>query len=503
MKYYFLFSFLSTLSIFGISQNSEAISKNQFTFSLSNGLNASSSKLVIGERTPEKAYGIAHGFNFHYSRILSSSFSLSGGFGLGFLPINMKVKSFENYIGNEDWKYFSKINYKAFTKYEILLSYRKNFNEKYGLKLNLGTGINHYGGSGFGTSSGVYDPITESGYNIYEIDVKFTNSPKPYSTIGVELTKNLKNEDIFALKLNYEYSFKNAYSGTYSIYNGTSKGEYFNRGNYFNVAFAYTMTGNKRLSRLNQLKTENKLDKKTAKRTLKKENRYIDPKSTFLSFTGGLGVGMNKVEVDQGAQLMKAGYASFMPRFSIEKGIKNNFYAELGLHSQLFWDVTKFKIAAFGSSGGDAFYAYQFSFGGVYRWILKNNYNILNFHSGFTLGYHNARNLQNGLASWGGGGLSGENNNLEFNYEYDSQTRIKSNILASYYFGFSKDFRIVNNFYFTINYRQQLGLIKASETTYNYSGKDIPTIQGAKTKIDGTSRDFQIGFKIKFSPKNQ
>jgi hypothetical protein len=298
--------------------------------------------------------------------------------------------------------------------------------------------------------------------------------------------------------MNFEYSFKNAYSGTYSIYDGSSKGECFNRGNYFNLALAYTMTGNKRLSRLNQLKLENNLDKKSAKRLIKKENRFIDSKSTFISFAGGLGIGMNLIESDPGATLMKSGFASFLPRISIEKGLKNNFYGEIGFHSQTFWDVSKFNVYEYGSSGGNAFYAYQLSVGGLYRWTLKNNYNVLNFHSGFSIGYHNARNLENGLSSWGSGGVSsGTIGNEVFHIEYNSQSRIKSNILASCYLGVSKDFRIVNNFYFTMNYRQQFGLIKASEATYNYSGLNVPTTQGARMKINGTSRDFQLGFKIK------
>jgi hypothetical protein len=498
MKNHILIPLTMMISIFGFSQNLEGKSKNNFTFSLINGLNASSSKLIIGDKSPERVYGIAHGLNFHYTRILNSKFSISGGFGLGFLPINMKVRSFDSFQGTENWGYFSRINYKAFTKYELLASYHKTLNEKYGLKFNFGGGINHYGGGTYGYSAGNYNITSQTNSELYDFDIQFTNSAKPYLTLGTEITKNLKNKDILALKMNFEYSFKNAYSGTYSIYDGSSKGEYFNRGNYFNLALAYTMTGNKRLSRLNQLKLENNLDKKSAKRLIKKENRFIEPKSTFISLAGGLGIGMNLIESDPGSTLMKSGFASFLPRISIEKGLKNNFYGEIGFHSQTFWDVSKFNVYEYGSSGGNAFYAYQLSVGGLYRWTLKNNYNVLNFHSGFSIGYHNARNLENGLSSWGSGGVSsGTIGNEVFHIEYNSQSRIKSNVLASCYLGVSKDFRIVNNFYFTMNYRQQFGLIKASEATYNYSGLNVPTTEGARMKINGTSRDFQLGFKIK------
>lgn len=501
MKNYIFILFLTTVSFFVLTQNTEIKSQNNYTLSLVNGINSSSSKTIIGNKSPEKAYGIAHGLNFHYSRILNSNFSISGGFGLGFLPINMKVRSFDTFQGTENWGYFSRINYKAFTKYELLASYHKSLTEKYGLKFNFGGGVNHFGSGTYTYGAGSYDYNTKTSSELYDFELNFNNSAKPYIIIGTEITKNLKNKDILALKLNYEYSFKNAYSGIYSIYDRSSKGEYFNRGNYFNLALAYTITGNKRLSRLNQLKIENNLDKKSAKRLIKKENRFIDEKSTFLDFSGGLGIGVNLVESDPGKTLMRAGYASFLPRISVEKGIGKNFYGEIGFHSQLFWEVSKFNVNTGGSGGTDAFYAYQLSFGGAYRFILKNNYNVINIHSGFSLGYHREKNNENGMISWGGGSISGTNGSNSYDLIYNSESRIKSNVLFSYYLGFSKDFRMVNNFYFTINYRRQFGFIKASETIYDYAGSTIPITLGAKTYINGSSNDFQIGFKIKLRNK--
>jgi hypothetical protein len=143
------------------------------------------------------------------------------------------------------------------------------------------------------------------------------------------------------------------------------------------------------------------------------------------------------------------------------------------------------------------FYAVQLSGGGLYRWILKNNYNVINIHAGLTLGFHGARNDENGIHSWGSGGMNGTINGNPVSYDYSSVSTVKSNVLTSLYLGLSKDFRIVNNFYFTLNYRQQFGLYKVYESTYNYSGLSIPTTTGAKTKITGSSKDFQFGFKIK------
>jgi hypothetical protein len=190
-------------------------------------------------------------------------------------------------------------------------------------------------------------------------------------------------------------------------------------------------------------------------------------------------------------------YESFLPRISFEKGMKRHFYWEVGVHSQLFWNVTKFEIDKYSSSGSSAFYAVQLSGGGVYRWILKNNYNIINFHSGVSLGFHGAKNGNNGIIGSGSGSITAIMDGNEVNYNFSYESRVKSNILSSFYLGLSKDFRIVHNFYLSLNYRQQFGFYKVYESTYNYSGINIPTTFGATTKITGASKDFQIGFKVK------
>jgi hypothetical protein len=252
---------------------------------------------------------------------------------------------------------------------------------------------------------------------------------------------------------------------------------------------------------IDALRQSSDLDPKTAKKLARKNMRYIDPESLFLNISGGIGIGGTRVEQDPNGILQKYGYPSFLPRISIEKGIRNQIYWEAGFHSQLFWNVQRFKFNKYGSSGTSAFYAFQFSAGGAYRWILSNNYNVINVHAGLSLGFHNIKNY-NGINSSGGGSINGvfDNNPISFNYSYTS--KIHSNVLSSVYLGLSKDFRVVNNFYFTINYRQQFGLIKVVESTYTYSGENIPYTTDARTKINGSSKDFQLGFKLKLGNRN-
>ena len=481
------------------SQENLFESKNQYTFSLVNGLNRNATKVEFGEQSPENALSVVHGFNFHYTRILNPKFSVATGLGFGFLPTNIKVKSFEDFDGTDvfDNGFYSNASFKIFSRFELLGSYHQKINEKLELKYSLGAGLVYYGSqqSSYGFIN--YFDSTFEAYEVSNIEINYNNRFKPFASLGIEATKKLKNKDLLSLKLSYDKSFSNAYSGTYSIFNGTSTGQYFNRGSFLNLSFGYVITGNKKLRRIKELQTLNQVDSKTAKKLLKKENRYIDPKSSFLNISGGMGFGGTKVHSDPNRSLENYAYPTFLPRISFEKGIKNNIYWELGVHSQLFWDVTKFSVSKYSSSGSSAFYAVQLSGGGLYRWILKNNYNVINIHAGLTLGVHGAQNDENGIHSWGSGGMNGTINGNPVSYDYSSVSSVKSNVLTSLYLGLSKDFRIVNNFYFTLNYRQQFGLYKVYESTYNYSGLSVPTTTGAKTKITGSSKDFQFGFKIK------
>ena len=481
------------------SQENLVESKNQYSFSLVNGLNRNATKVEFGELSPENVLSVVHGFNFHYTRILNPKFSVATGLGFGFLPTNIKVKSFEDFDGTDvfDNGFYANAHFSPFSRLELLGAYHQEINDKITMKYSLGAGLAYFGSrkASFGYTN--FSDSTFEPYEVCEVDIYYDNRFKPFVSLGIEATKKLKNNDLLSLKLSYDYSFSNAYNGTYSIFNATSTGQYFNRGNFLNISVGYVITGNKKLNRIKELQKQNQVDSKAAKKLLRKENRFIDTKSSFLNISGGMGFGGTKVHSDPNRSLENYAYPTFLPRISFEKGIKNNIYWELGVHSQLFYDVTKFAVAKYSSSGSGVFYAVQLSGGGLYRWILKNNYNVINIHAGLTLGVHGAQNDENGIHSWGSGGMNGTINGNPVSYDYSSVSSVKSNVLTSLYLGLSKDFRIVNNFYFTLNYRQQFGLYKVYESTYNYSGLSVPTTTGAKTKITGSSKDFQFGFKIK------
>jgi hypothetical protein len=158
------------------AQTGHLISKNYYSFSLVNGLNRNTTKVENGEKSPENALGIAHGLNFHYTRVFNPKFSLAAGLGFGFLPINLKVKSFEDFEGTDVFQrgYYSRVNFKGFSRLELLASYHQKINDKFELKYSLGSGLIHYGGYEFSSSGGFQDS-TGQYKNIYDVNIKFNN----------------------------------------------------------------------------------------------------------------------------------------------------------------------------------------------------------------------------------------------------------------------------------------------------------------------------------------
>jgi hypothetical protein len=467
--------------------------KNLYSFSLVNGASRSLSEQTFGNKQPKNTTGLAHGFNFHYTRALHPSFDIAAGVGFGVLPLSFRLEKGDDPVYAGPLRsYFGNLYYKGFSRCEILGSYRKQLSDNYALRAQLGAGFVHYGGLNYGSTGSIVTDTTQFALVYYDLQLQFNNQIKPFITLGFDLTKTLHHKDLLGLRIAYDHSFRNAFDGNYSLYGMTSGGKYYNKGSYLNLALTYTFTRSKHLQTLHELQKDPALDKKGAKKIARKERRFIDPKSMFVNVSAGLGYGKTIVENDPNGALMNHGASSFLPRVAFEKGIKNQFYWELGYHSQLFWDVQKFSFVKYSYSASGTFYAHQFSGGGLYRWILPNHYNILNFHAGLTFGFHTDKG-----SSKASGNYSGVSDGNPFSFQYTSTSLVHSNVLFSVYYGVSKDFRIVNNLYLSLSYRQQLGLIKAYETTYAYSGLNLPYTEGVRTKINGTSKDFQIGLKMK------
>jgi hypothetical protein len=467
--------------------------KNLYSFSLVNGATQSKSGQTFGDKQLQNSIGLAHGFNFHYTRVLHPTFDLGAGVGFGVFPVSFRLAPGDDPIFSGPLRsYFGNLYYKGFSRVELLASYRKQLSEKHLLRVQLGGGFVHYGGLNYSSSGTIGTDTTQFDLVYYDLNLEFNKQIKPFFTVGFDLTKTLQNMDLLGLRFSYDHSFRTAFDGTYSLYGFTSGGNYYNRGHYLNVALTYTLTRSKHLQTLLELQKNPSLNKKSAKKVARQNRRYIDPKSMFINASAGMGFGKSIIENDPNGAFVSHGASSFLPRLAFEKGIKNQFYWELGYHSQLFWDVQKFSFVKYSYSALSTFYAHQLSGGALYRWILPNHYNVLNFHGGLTFGFHTDKGTSNGS-----GNFSGESDGIPFSIQYTSTSKILSNVLSSLYFGFSKDFRIVNNLYLSLSYRQQIGLIKVFETTYTYSGLNLPYTEGVRSQINGTSQDFQLGFKVK------
>ncbi len=467
--------------------------KNLYSFSLVNAATRSKSEQTFGDKQLENSSGLAHGFNFHYTRVLHPSFDVAAGVGVGIFPVSFSLAPGDDPIYAGPLRsYFGNLYYKGFSRVELLTSFRKQLLDHYLLRAQLGAGLIYYGGLNFSSKGTVATDTTQFALVYYDLNLQFEKQVKPFITVGFDLVKTLQNKDLLGLRISYDHSFRNAFDGTYTLNGMTSGGNYYNKGHYLNVALTYTLTRSKHLQTVRELQKDPSLDKKSAKKAARKNRRYIDPKSMFINASAGMGFGKSIIKNDPNGAFVSHGSSSFLPRLAFEKGIKNQFYWELGYHSQLFWDVQKFSFVNYSWSAVSAFYAHQLSGGALYRWILPNHYNVLNFHAGLTCGFH----TENGGAN-GSGNFSGVSDGNPFSIQYTATSKIHSNVISSLYFGFSKDFRIINNLYLSLSFRQQIGLIKVFETTYTYSGLNLPYTEGVRSQINGTSKDYQLGIKVK------
>lgn len=121
--------------------------KNLYSFSLVNAATRSKSEQTFGDKQLENSSGLAHGFNFHYTRVLHPSFDVAAGVGVGVFPVSLSLAPGDDPIYAGPLRsYFGNLNYKGFSRVELLTSYRKQLSENYLLRVQLGAGFVYYGG---------------------------------------------------------------------------------------------------------------------------------------------------------------------------------------------------------------------------------------------------------------------------------------------------------------------------------------------------------------------
>jgi hypothetical protein len=464
--------------------------KNKYAFGLNINLNRISTDAIIGgPEKPLEPILPSPDIYFQYTRVLSSGFELGLQSGIGVLATAVLVPGDSLYFGTAQYPIFTNINsLSTFLRMEASAGYRKKVNEKWSLGTHLGLGFRFFGKTSYGST------YYQDANLLYQLNYTTNNKPVSYFSVGTDLSYQLPNNNELTINLNYQHSFSNIFLGSYSLYNQSNLGDFYNRGRFFNIGLAYTFNSSKKIASIQHLQTKENIDRKAAKKAYRKQLRYIDPKSSFLKLSAG-STFMKTLIVEDPLNVMQAGsMPDFTPQISFETGLGRQFYLEGSVQTSEIWLTERYYSMPHSLSGYSGFRIFQLSCGALYRWILPNQYNVININAGLTSGFHFA---QLGAYQMSFSSHNGATNDKPFHFSALTESAVTSRYIGSIYLGLSKDFRLLNRVYLSFAYRYNLGLKKVIESDVLYT--DYLNNQSAmiKTCINGSGSEIQFGLKFK------
>jgi hypothetical protein len=293
------------------------------------------------------------------------------------------------------------------------------------------------------------------------------------------------------------HGFKDVMTGAYLISTFPNSGLLNSNASSLGINIAYVFTGNQQHQNyLNR--TEAGEDPKIVKKEQRRDRRYLSPESTFVNIQFGGLITVNKVN-DPGEYYRKAGSGGYNFGIEYEHGIKNNFVVTGAYYLSEYWDARRVTATPF-TSGSNAFVAHDFSIGGAYRVITKSNFKLANLHAGLMSGYCSQ---PKGISSRYSGTstiryIDEEGIIRILEIDIDGESEIVSRFLMGAYLGISKDFRITDFVWLSLNYRYQLGFNNIEVSNFEYSTNEFEGINSAQSRIDGTAHRIGVGLKLRF-----
>ncbi|NOQ72368.1 MAG: hypothetical protein GQ574_10230 [Crocinitomix sp.] len=502
----FLFSrvFATLVMLFAISQayaqdetferNPYILSNNSFAISLGSGFNQTQFTSLKGDDKPLPGLGLIPRLNFDYRFSLGDHLGVSLGTGFGFFPFRYKVDAKDDFSGTDGWAYWQIASYEIFSNFKAGVDYNVWLKKRLGLKTGLGGGL--MGTSELGATIGSQSQVGAEYYFHYD----FTGSFKPYMYLSAQVDRVLKSDDLLGLSLSYEHFFSSIYSGEYALYNNQSNGTLVNRGSNLSLSLVYSFTRARKFKFAEDFfLNEEEVTFKKAKKSFKKERRYIDPKSTFFGLSSGLFYARNQVGF--GDHLLKpGGSVSWIVAANFEKGIKKNHFWQAGFSVSETWSYLRLnRPGVFWSSASNAFVSSQVSLGIGTRLISKkSNINFLNVSAGLSVGVNAS---QKGL-SGSSGGTNGSGSEIQYQYLVTYTT--KRNIYPTLYTNLSRDFQLTKSLYLSLDYRFNWGVMDVVEGVVEFSEQpELNNVQYDQIGMKGTSNAFQLGIKYKLAPRSK
>ncbi|MBA3901481.1 MAG: hypothetical protein H0X62_14970, partial [Bacteroidetes bacterium] len=242
MKKVVLMTWLAAISISATAQTDSLVpislfNRNHITLNLQNGFTRGVSEPVSGPLKLDPRTGFIYHGNLNYTANFSEKIGATVGVGLGAFPFNFELYQLD--LGRN--QYFDDANYNIFASFRGELNYRQKLSSRYFFNAFAGASavsLMEYE-LGIGASS------TNQQDYIYQINVKYEKGWKPLAHIGTGISRVLLNRDILTFRIDYNHSFQEFYSGSYSIMPNTpqeSKGRFLNRGHHINLGLSYTFT---------------------------------------------------------------------------------------------------------------------------------------------------------------------------------------------------------------------------------------------------------------------
>jgi len=468
--------------------------KDHFSFSLINSFNISKFKNTYGTDQPHSGLGRIHELNMKYQFNFNKKFGLGLNGGFGFFPFITRVDPKGDYDGTSGWRYFQIVQYQLFGQSQIDFSYRFNLNKKNFISLNLGFGARFFSNLNSGSTWHTQTDIDHA------TDLEITSIPKCFLNAGFGFNRPLKNQDLLVFNFNFLYSFSDIFTGDFEVYGGTSGGDYFNHGHSFGFGIEYVFTKAKKATCYSFLRSTTFVTSREIRKKIRKDKRYIDPSTIFISAGTGLFFGKNKVPKNNDA--FKSGASESWNIYAhTEIGLMKNFFYEFNYCIQQYLTSQRHNLdwLFFSGSSGNAFIGQKISTGVGYRVIFKkSNFNIITIRAGLAATVHFDKK------GWsGGGGGSAYSPSTGHYFNYSETSSITHNIMPTIYLGLTKDFKLTQNLMISIGYRYDLGFVTGERTTITYEHDGHPEPQTFDSVINGTSSTYTVGLKYGFVPKSK
>lgn len=361
------------------------------------------------------------------------------------------------------------------------------------LAILAGGGVTFYGRENF---SSTFVNTTYSGGNsssVYSLVKGEYNGARPFVSVGLKVSQILRNQDLLFFSFRYNAAFGSIASGTYSLENASSEGGFECQGSNLHFGLGYAFTRAKKRAEIQERWEETDATKREAKKDLRKEKRYFDPKSSFVELSGGRFLTQTR-EVGGQDFFQTMNTESLAAQLSFEKGIKNYFYWKASL-TQASYLMQARVHGAKGAGVQKLFNATGINLGFGKRLMLQNNYNILNVEAGIGLNAHfKAKGFQQESGSY----AQDANNDTLFSYHYN--LHLNQSLFPTVFLGASKDFQIGKAFYVSLAYRFNLGFTQPASMNVAFSDA---THDNTLTivEVNGTSHTISLGFKYRLPQK--